>query len=490
MKPIIAQNQVVLGLGRCLNLALTGMSYRLFRSLITVAILALAVAFLVHMLGYGFLASRTQRSAWNELAQSRLLGEWATRLTQPDSPRAILLGLASEEAARAREYAAWSGSTPAQIQAMAEIAQRVLRAERELQGLAPAARAALLGDESAGDRLGQLAQTQQREMFLQRMEALKVVPPLGSTQAFVELVEQDRPRLMATAERIIEGQTRAIEQVRQISQGRTPRELFADPPPDLVASLTAAGYVLDEPLLAELREQAIRAQQVAALNQAMTSTEVRGALAREMDLDLSEVNLAATFNWMTSSSRARWFVDMLEQQKRGVGLTAEQVMDLASRHRRQQKLQAAAGNEPPQASEGLLGLPSRTQWLIALSFLVCVVGVANAMLMSVTERFAEIATMKCLGAMDRFVMMMFVIEATVQGLMGGIIGVVLGLLLALMRGLAEFGGLLFVPGQAWGSVAVSTLASIVVGIVLAALAAVGPAWVAARLAPMEAMRVE
>ncbi|MCC7409855.1 MAG: hypothetical protein IT442_17445, partial [Phycisphaeraceae bacterium] len=50
MKPIIVQDQVRLGVGRCVGLSLSGMSYRMFRSMITVSILALAVAFLSHVL--------------------------------------------------------------------------------------------------------------------------------------------------------------------------------------------------------------------------------------------------------------------------------------------------------------------------------------------------------------------------------------------------------------------------------------------------------
>ncbi|HOT52163.1 MAG TPA: hypothetical protein PLI07_14365, partial [Candidatus Hydrogenedentes bacterium] len=52
-------------------------------------------------------------------------------------------------------------------------------------------------------------------------------------------------------------------------------------------------------------------------------------------------------------------------------------------------------------------------WLAAISLLVCVVGITNAMLMSVTERYREIGTMKCLGALDWFVVKLFLIEAGV-----------------------------------------------------------------------------
>jgi hypothetical protein len=490
VKPIIAQDQVILGVGRCITLAMTGMSYRLFRSLITVAILALAVAFLTHMLGYGFLAHRTQVAAYAELSETRLLGEWTTRLTQVDAPRAVMLALAAHDESRTAEYARWSGAESGEIEWAQEVARNLGSAERLLQSQAPAARAALIGDDTPGEMLARLADAREHEAFMDRMVSLRVTSPLGSPEAFTRLVREDRPRLMQLIDRIQAGHRAAIVAVRDAAGGVTPRDMFAEPPVGLAATIADAGFTIDDDLLVELNAQAVRGRHVAALTEAMTSTEVRGALARQMDIPLPDVNLAAAFRWLTSDSRTTWFVNMLEEQKRGVSLSAEQISDLASRFRRQEKLQRAAGAEAPVEHEGLLALPTRTQWLIGLSFLVCVVGVANAMLMSVTERFAEIATMKCLGAMDRFVMMMFVFEATIQGLMGGLVGMLLGLLLALLRGLVEYGGLLFVPGQAWGTVFISAAASVIVGVLLAGVAAVGPAFVAARLAPMEAMRVE
>ena len=46
-----------------------------------------------------------------------------------------------------------------------------------------------------------------------------------------------------------------------------------------------------------------------------------------------------------------------------------------------------------------------------MSLLVCTVGITNSMLMAVTERFKEIGTMKCLGALDSFVVVLFMLES-------------------------------------------------------------------------------
>ena len=49
------------------------------------------------------------------------------------------------------------------------------------------------------------------------------------------------------------------------------------------------------------------------------------------------------------------------------------------------------------------GSSPKQRWIVILSLMVCVVGIINAQLMAVTERFREIGTMKCLGALDRVV---------------------------------------------------------------------------------------
>jgi len=169
-------------------------------------------------------------------------------------------------------------------------------------------------------------------------------------------------------------------------------------------------------------------------------------------------------------------------------LSAERIAEVASASLEQKKLSGVLSGLQVE-EEGWLGFGRRTGWLILISFMVCVVGVANAMLMSVTERFREIATMKCLGALDSFIMIIFVMESSLQGVAGGLIGIVIGALLGTLRSVWGFGGLALtnLPGLVMLGSAGGCL---VAGVILAAMAAVYPAWVAARLAPMEAMRIE
>ena len=131
----------------------------------------------------------------------------------------------------------------------------------------------------------------------------------------------------------------------------------------------------------------------------------------------------------------------------------------------------------------------QTRWLIGLALLVAFAGILNAMLMSVTERFREIGTMKCLGALDSFIIKLFLIESLFQGVVGTVVGVVLGLGLS-MANLSTNYGIYAWKNVPWGSTVGSILLCLAVGIVLTIAGALYPAWQAARMQPIDAMRVE
>jgi len=133
----------------------------------------------------------------------------------------------------------------------------------------------------------------------------------------------------------------------------------------------------------------------------------------------------------------------------------------------------------------------RQSWtlMLVLSLVVASAGVLNAMLMSVAQRYREIGTMKCLGALDSLVFSSVLLEAAMLGLVGAAVGVVAGTVIAVVMRLVEFGaGVLARMSPALWPLHV--LGVFLVGMALTTIGAAIPAWVASRMAPVEAMRGE
>ncbi|MBF4509730.1 MAG: ABC transporter permease [Aeromicrobium sp.] len=121
-----------------------------------------------------------------------------------------------------------------------------------------------------------------------------------------------------------------------------------------------------------------------------------------------------------------------------------------------------------------------------VSLMVGGLSVINTMTMSVAERTREIGVRKAIGATDGAIMRQFIAESAVIGLIGGLLGLGLGSLVAMggnQAGAASATELFLVtPRLALGSVAFA--------LVLGVLSGLYPAWHAARLNPVQALRYE
>ena len=130
----------------------------------------------------------------------------------------------------------------------------------------------------------------------------------------------------------------------------------------------------------------------------------------------------------------------------------------------------------------------RTIWIMSIAVLVTIISISNALLMSVTERFKEIGTMKCLGALSSFIRRVFFVESAVVGFVGSISGAVFGLLFALVLYGFSFGWWLVFSSLPWMLIAASFAACIAGGITASIIAAIYPASFASRMVPATALR--
>ena len=141
-----------------------------------------------------------------------------------------------------------------------------------------------------------------------------------------------------------------------------------------------------------------------------------------------------------------------------------------------------------QASQFLTFLTLFTTAIAGISLIVGGIGVANIMLVSVTERTREIGIRKAIGATRRAILQQFLLESTVLAGLGGTLGVLVGL------GISFVGGIVLpravpdfpAPSVSPGSVVLALSISLMIGLVAGGY----PANRAARLRPIEALRYQ
>ena len=119
-------------------------------------------------------------------------------------------------------------------------------------------------------------------------------------------------------------------------------------------------------------------------------------------------------------------------------------------------------------------------WIASISLLVGGIGVMNIMLVSVTERTAEIGLKKAIGAKKKRILWQFLTESAVLTSLGGIIGVISGIVMAqLISAMTQIPVAISVP-----AIVIAVVFSTLIGVVFG----MQPAYQAANLNPIDALR--
>lgn len=187
-----------------------------------------------------------------------------------------------------------------------------------------------------------------------------------------------------------------------------------------------------------------------------------------------EPTAAALFGWAGPSDL------QVRAQPGAAGLVAHQVRIALSPN--DPDLIEAAAPPPPERLRAAVEGDVDTLFLVlgGVALLAGAIGIANVMLLSVLERASEIGLRRALGARPRNIASQFVAESAIVGTLGGLLGGTAGLLTTL--GVAA--------AQQWTPVIDlrAALAAPALGLVVGVVAGAFPAWRAARIEPVDALR--
>ena len=138
-------------------------------------------------------------------------------------------------------------------------------------------------------------------------------------------------------------------------------------------------------------------------------------------------------------------------------------------------------------TESISTMVTFMQAIAAISLLVAAVSIFNVMMMSVTERINEIGILRSIGTQKDEVMRMFVYEASIIGIIGSTAGVIMSFIVgyvvvALLIGSTEY-------FFAWDSMVYLPI-GMVIGTTICLVTGLYPAWRAANMDPVEALRAD
>ena len=489
---LAVQEQARLPFRRLLEVCLDSMSYRLLRSFVTMIIILLAIAFLASIMMEGYFGQAIYHRIVSQARELTACSRFLSRAAQVPAADQLVTDISAwkKGSADLRNLQRWGGFTDAQLDQFLHDSQQVNRYREFFDNIPVGRRVLLVGLHTGLEIFDWLGDKANQGQFANRLEPMKSLQIPGGYPAFEEFLKrwsEYREQLATVRQQYRE----TVERIRQFAGERSLAEVLrqaaANRPADFFAALDERGLAVDLGEIPHIVAGLDFEQRLDWSLGQLKKAPVRTGWYRQFNANFSPSDALAAC--AKSETPVRWIQRVLAESGDTEGaFDSVKLRRTATEYVRRNEL-LESEQQLTQRYGATQGLGERTLWLVIVSFLVCMVGIANAMLMSVLERFKEIATMKCLGARNETIGFLFVTESIMLGLLGGVVGLVLGFVIVMVRQLWNHGALVF---ASFPTADILKCSGYCLGcsLLLATLAAVYPSRVAARMAPMEAMRVD
>ncbi len=478
------REQPRLPFGRQIGICVDGLHHRLARSLTTLAVVSLAVAFLANILAEGVVVTALRNRTAAIESRDASFRQFADVFAATPDSEALLKKLAMSDSGVSYEiFAKASGLKQSEWSDLRARARREWAILRWLDALSPGYRRSLVGARSGGEAMKTMSDETFRTTFLDKARKMNRSRPTVSLDETLKAHELFRRDLDRASEEI----GRWLQEWRSDLAAQEAMAAFLDGRQVDMAALNQScerhGLSINDDQWRELSGLAIEARDARNLATLVRDPTIAQAWRSSKSVSLDPAR--AMEELLTRADLAellanRWPAENGPATLQTVRASAGRLLDVRRAGETYARITERYGDG--QENYGSIG------WLITLSLLVCVVGVTNAMFVSVLERFREIATMKCLGAMDGFIGSLFVMEAAILGAVGGLIGVTGGLIMGVGRMTWIF-GMAALDSLPWTEILICGVLAAFTGVVVTCLAAAYPAFRAAALTPMAAMRV-
>ncbi len=164
---------------------------------------------------------------------------------------------------------------------------------------------------------------------------------------------------------------------------------------------------------------------------------------------------------------------------------------MLSRHVTEKEIDFSVSTSASMVETASEMMESMTLFLTAIagvSLVVGAVGIANTMFTSVMEKTRDIGTMKAIGATNGDILMIFIMNSALVGLVGGILGVIAG---SSITALFPLLGMQMMGGSVSVSLSPSlTIFGLTIAVVVGVISGVVPAYKASKMKPVDALRYE